>query len=380
MRFAVMGGYGNMGSAVVGDLFDSYPECEIIVAGRDGKKAKELADSFKSKRVKSAAADIGDKKSAFRVLKDCDVCINCVQYYFNVQIMEACVLAKTNYVDLGGMYHTTLKQLKLDREFKKIGKVAVVGCGSSPGITNVMAKHAASRSGKVDEMHVSFGDADFTKYNQPFVLPYSMQTLFDEFSMKPAVLRKGKIVFVNPGEGRKAIKFPDPVGELEGFYSLHSELATLPRSFGLSECTFRITFPKDFVEKVRFLIDAGFASGKEVDIGGKKVSPREFTAKIMDQWVPKDVKVNDLEYLRVEAIGDKKVVVYCLTKSDRKRNVPAGVYDTAVAPCAAAYLISKGLALGSGVLPPENAFSPEDFFAELAKRKIFVFEGNKKIN
>lgn len=378
MKLVVLG-YGTIGSVVVKDLYDFYPEAQIIVAGRDIERAKKSVGKL-GKKVSFAKVDIGNKNELASLLGECETCINCVQYYFNVQIMEACITAKVNYIDLGGLYHVSKKQLKLQGEFDKIGKVAVIGCGSSPGITNVLARYAASKMKNTKEMHISFGDKDFTKYNQPFVLPYSMQTLFDEFSMEPAVLKKGKIIFEKVGSGRKEITFPKPVGKLEGFYTIHSELATFPKSFGLKECSFRVTFPADFIDKINFLIDTGFSSENKIKTSGSEVVPKNFTAKIMDQWIPKNVKVDDVEFLRVEAIGEKKITMDCLARSSKKYSVPAGVYNTAVAPCIAAHLISKGQAKGSGVLPPENAFSPEDFFKELAKRKMEVFENGRKIN
>ncbi|MEK6835710.1 MAG: saccharopine dehydrogenase NADP-binding domain-containing protein [Nanoarchaeota archaeon] len=189
-KFVVLGGYGNMGSICVRDLYDSCKDCEIIIAGRDLEKAKKYANSFKDKRVKYAKADVTNVNSTAKLLKNSDVCINCVQYYFNLHVMKACLIAKCNYLDLGGLFHMTRKQLKLHNKFKKINKIAILGCGSTPGITNVLAAYGFSLLKYAKEMHVSFADYDETKYNQPFVLPYTMYTLFDEFTSKPPVLQK----------------------------------------------------------------------------------------------------------------------------------------------------------------------------------------------
>src|SRR3989338_1373453 len=89
-----------------------------------------------------------------------------------------------------------------------------------------MARYCSGFFDKINDIHISFGDADFTKYNQPFVIPYTMHTLFDEFMMQPAVFTKGEIKMVYPMSGKTEIQFPNPVGKLNGFYTLHSELAT----------------------------------------------------------------------------------------------------------------------------------------------------------
>src|SRR3989344_7434015 len=138
-KFIVLGGYGAMGSICVRDLYDSCKDCEIIIAGRDLVKAKHYANSFNNKRVKYAQVDVTNINSTASLLKNADVCINCVQYYYNLHVMKACLKAKSNYLDLGGLFHMTRKQLKLHNRFKKINKVAILGCGSTPGTTNILA-------------------------------------------------------------------------------------------------------------------------------------------------------------------------------------------------------------------------------------------------
>ncbi|MBI4154616.1 saccharopine dehydrogenase NADP-binding domain-containing protein [Candidatus Woesearchaeota archaeon] len=379
-RIIILGGYGNIGKVVAKDLFSSCKHCEIVIAGSDKKKAEEYASSFNNKRVKGLGVNVKDINKTAEILKGSDVVINCVIYYLNLHIMKACLKAKANYLDLGGLFHMTKKQLKLHKEFKRNNLIAVLGCGSTPGITNIMAAYGSKFFDKLEEIHISFGDKDFTKYNQPFVLPYTMYTLFDEFMLKPAVLTKRKLKFLKPVTGEKEIEFPKPVGKLKGFLTLHSELATFPSSFNLKECTFRVTFNEDFKNKIQFLIKAGFASEKDIKINNIKIKPKDFTARIMNQWLPKTKKINDLEYLKLELKGiknrkSKNLILYCLTKS--KNNIPAGVYNTATPPSIIAQMIYSNKINIKGVLPSEKCINPENFFKELNKRDIIVFKGKK---
>ena len=121
MKFVVLGGYGAMGSIAVRDLYDSCKDCEITIAGRDLEKAKKYANSFHDKRVKYAKADVTNINQTANLLKNCDVCINCVQYYFNLHVMKACLKAKTNYLDLGGMDNgwKEMEWDKINKHYKK---------------------------------------------------------------------------------------------------------------------------------------------------------------------------------------------------------------------------------------------------------------------
>ena len=71
--------------------------------------------------------------------------INSAQYEVNLPVMEGALRAGAHYVDLGGLFHTTRRQLLLDDRFKAAGLTAVLGLGSCPGIANVHAGDLGER-------------------------------------------------------------------------------------------------------------------------------------------------------------------------------------------------------------------------------------------
>ncbi len=378
-------GCGEMGCVTGTDLLETY-EGELTFADLEIGRAKTLAERYPKRKVRLVSVNVKDHKNLVKAIRDsgASIVINAVNYYFNLDVMLACLEAHANYIDLGGLFHTTLKQLELDKVFRGQDLLAIPGCGSSPGIMNVLAAFGARKFDKVTDIYVSFADKDYTKYNTPIVLPYSIQTLFDEFGEKPAVLRNGKIEFVEPLSGAEKITFPDPLNGASCFYTLHSEIATLPRSFGLKNCSFRGGFDLGLVSKVRFLLDAGFASDEQVKLAdGQSVSPKKFVVRLMDRFVPAlDIKINDLEFLRVELLGKskgkkKKLVVYCESFTNKKWNIPAGSWNTGVAPSIIAQMIERGDVKHAGVVPPEIALNSEILFKELGKRDMKVWIARK---
>lgn len=380
MKILVLGGYGEMGRISVIDLFETF-KGEIIVAGRSKEKAKGFVNSFKSKKVKWVQADINQFEKLTQILSDCDVVINATQYNMNLKVMAAALSAEVNYIDLGGLFHITRKQLKLDKKFKKAGITAIIGCGATPGITNIMAAYGAKFFDRINSINVQFADKDYTKYDMPFVVPYSMHTIFDEFSMKPAVFKNGKFKFVEPLNGLEEINFPRPVNKATCFYTLHSEVATFPFSFktkGIKSCSFKGGFEKDFVDKVKFLIDTGFASENPVSYNNYSIVPRNFTVKILNEFIPENTRINDIEFLRVEILGkrsgrNKRLVVYCKSVSNKKWDIPAGSWNTGTPPSIVAQMLANGSITKRGVMPPELCINPKIFFKELKKRQINVF-------
>lgn len=362
-----------MGSTATADLVRTCKNCDVVIAGRDGGKARAYAKSFRKENVTYAGVDVGNRSELVRLLRGADVVLNAVVYKMNLDVMRAALEARCSYVDLGGLFHMTKRQLRLHSEFKKRGLIAILGCGSTPGITNVMAAYGAREMDRLRDIRVTFAAHSKSVYKTHFVLPYSVYTLVDEFTEKPAVLENGKMTFVEPMTGRHVFDFPKPVGKAAGYYTLHSELATFPSSFkekGLRNCSFRVTFDDDFVHDVKLLIEAGLTSTKPVRIGGCMVRPIDVTARETARLMPKG-KIDDIEYVRVELEGGgKTVVVDAVTRSDG--GVPAGTRDTAIPISIMAQMIAKGQVKQRGVLPPELCIEPTIFFKELARRKIKV--------
>ena len=303
-------------------------------------------------------------------------------YYFPQDIEWAkeknkLYIVQTRPITTMGM---TKKQIGLDNEFKKIGKTAVIGCGSAPGITNILVFYGSKFLRNVNSVEIFFADKDKTKYNQNFVLPYSFKTIVDEYTLKPAVLSNGKIRFVKPMSGLKEYSFDKDYGKKQGFLALHSELATLPeflRNKGVKAMEFRVTFDKKFNETIKTLINLGFASQDNLE-PGNNLRISDITSFIMDRFVVKPgTKVNDEETLRV-VFNDGKLVMDAVARS--KYNIPAGTYNTGV-PCSViAQMIARRTVKIPGVHAPEKVINPTHFFKELKKRGITVLKNGRKVN
>ena len=158
--------------------------------------------------------------------------------------MEAALEAGCHYVDLGGLFHTTRRQLRLDREFRRAGLLAVLGMGSAPGITNVMARLArrpagwrAGRSGSTTAAPTS------PATTRPLAFGFTPDTVLDELSLPPMVFTRGRFEAVPPVSLGEDFDFD--LGTQRVHASLHSEVATLPltyRAKGIRECSFKIAY------------------------------------------------------------------------------------------------------------------------------------------
>ena len=84
--------------------------------------------------------------------------------------------------------------------------------------------------------------------------PYALRTLIDELTVPPVVVRDGVATEVEPLKTGGAVASPTRSASGDSIYTLHSEVRTLPESFGASECDFRLSLAPQVLERARELI------------------------------------------------------------------------------------------------------------------------------
>jgi len=371
MKMLVLGGCGAMGKAIVRDLCENPEVNEIVIGDVNLTKAKAYAKEVGSQKISVKKVDIKNQDQLVKACRGVNVVANASWYEFNLDVMKAALKTKSHYVDLGGLYHVSKKQLKLDKDFKKAGITAILGIGASPGITNVLAGYGASKLDSVEEVHIRTG----AKGGGGFA--YSAKTILDEVTMNPVVFEKNKFKEVDPLSGKERYRLPSPVDEVEGFYSIHSELATLPFTIkGVKTVTFRVGFSPSLLQKVNVLLELGLLNMHQVPIRGVKISPKDFLYNYLGTLTAPP-SMDEFKALQVEVIGKKggvmkKLFFETVVKSSKKWNLRATAIWTGVPAAITAHWLGKGKILSKGVLPPEVGIDPEAFMSELAKRDILI--------
>jgi saccharopine dehydrogenase-like NADP-dependent oxidoreductase len=381
MRIIVLGGAGKMGCLAVQDLAGDRRASEVVLADVDLAQARTVAEIIDSPKLTIQQVDVTDHEALVGVLRGADTCLNATVYYFNLQVMQACLDAGVHYTDMGGLFHTTRKQLELSDRFAEAGLSAVLGLGSAPGVPNVQARYAAERLDTLEYIRIYDGirppppgDVRFT---------YAVPTIVDELTMPPMVYRNGEFVPCEPLSEFEDYWFTPPLGVLPTHLSLHSEVATLPLTFGergLKECYFKINhwgMAPQTVEKIRVLADFGFAGRKAVAVKGQQVVPRDLLVALMGGYVPpiadflappRSQPPDWTKEIVTEVRGTKDgtETTYRMGTLTCKGALPTGV-----APARAAIWLAEGR-IAPGVHPPEAVIDPEPFFAELAEREIYT--------
>ena len=110
MEIVAPGGAGKMGCIAVQYLAGDQRVDEVVIADWDVAQARTVAGIINSTRVSIKSVDVTGHDALVGTLKGADACLNATVYYFNLQVMGACLEAGVSYTDMGGLFHTTRKQ------------------------------------------------------------------------------------------------------------------------------------------------------------------------------------------------------------------------------------------------------------------------------
>jgi saccharopine dehydrogenase-like NADP-dependent oxidoreductase len=322
---AVLGAAGTIGRHVAGFLVDWGRDVRPLDARLDG-----------SERLDASRPD-----AVARAVASCSVVVNCVDYRLNVGVMRGVLAAGADYVDLGGLFHVTRDQLALGPAFERAGRTAILGMGSAPGKTNLLARAAAERLGAPPgRIEIWAVTRDPAAAGHPFPAPYSVQTLRDELHMRPMIVRDGRLTDVDPLSGEAERDFPEPIGRARGIYTLHSELATLPEAYpGVAEASFRLCLAPGLLEKLLALPD------------GERPEPYVQS--------PASVAVHLVEV----ADGGAPVTGLTITRGGSARS-------TSEPPARAAVELEDGRLAAPGVRAPEAAVADPEAFLGLLDTEV----------
>lgn len=376
MRFVVLGGMGLTGRCAVLDLLEN-PSVEKVIVG-------DIAQSyeFNDPRVEYRKIDVRDTRATAKLLTKTDAVINAVQYYFNLDIMKAALQARVNYIDLGGLYHITNRQLEMENEFKDAGVLALIGMGAQPGVSSVMASFAVNRMDSVDSVLIRDAWVDRTENYSKLYFTWSPSTFFDELVMPAVHYSDGKFIESAPMSRNEEYDFGENIGKVGIYRTLHSEVATMPDSFadkGIKHVEW-LEGSRDILN-MKLIADIGFGKTEEFELDGTKFKPREFFFRFLKKQglfePPENIQIKDYEKTVVEVKGEsegkeKRVIMEAHFKYDEKWKVSASQKEVGVPASIAAQMIASGTIKAKGVKPPEQLVPPRQFFNELRKRDIRI--------
>jgi saccharopine dehydrogenase (NAD+, L-lysine-forming) len=360
---AVLGAGGTIAPAIIADLAQSEEVAAMTLLDLDASRAQAVADAHGGDKASAREIDARSVSDLAGAIADADVLLNTASYRINLEAMRACLDAGCNYLDLGGLYWMTGRQLELDGDFKHAGLLAVLGIGSSPGKTNLMAargvRELGAGAGGIETIDVMAAGRDPAAPDDGRMRPpYAIQTLLDELTLAPVLLRDGQPVEIDALSPGGTVAYGDPIGTAETIFTLHSELATFGESFGCKGSSFRLSLAGPLLERLEQLVGA---SAEEVAAAAREAaSPSNETVSV--------------HLVAVRSAQGRTVTVRAITHAHF--GLGGSVVSTATPAAATVRLFARGSLTATGALPPERCIDPDEMFAELEARGCsFSVEG-----
>ena len=351
MRVAVLGAGGTIAPAIVRDLAESEEVTAMRLLDIDLRRAEAVATEHGGGKAQARQADA--TKDLADQLAGMEVLVNSAAYRINLAAMRACLDAGCHYMDLGGLYHVTAEQLRLSGEFEQRGRLALLGIGSAPGKTNLLAARAVRElPGKPISISVLAAGRDLDPPEE-LSFPYAVRTLLDEITMAPMALINGRPQEMRPVQDGPSADFGDPIGVADTIFTLHSEVLTFGDSFGAPNVTFALSLSPKVLESLKELQGASEERIAEV---ARSASPPS---------------ANTLSIHIVEVSGAETVIrARSVTPPNEAWGLGGGIVSTASPAAAAVRLLARGSISKRGALPPESCIDPDEMFAELEARGV----------
>ena len=284
-------GAGAQGGPCASILARDKNVSEIVLGDIDLDLANKVKDKIKSAKITAKRVDAEKVEDIEKAARGTDVIINLTLTAFNENIMQAALKSGAHYIDTSFGEPSLMdicardnllaqmiqkRPLAFDSEFKEAGLTALVGCGGTPGVTNILTRYICDKLDHVDEIHIRHGQKlleaseDVVKGWEPTWSPF--RTLWG-YAVEPTIFEDGEYRKYPIFSGCEEHNFPDPVGPILISYHQHQETITLPYYIGKGVKYVGFKYTVDPL--VGALVKMGFADPDPVDVKGTNVVPRD---------------------------------------------------------------------------------------------------------
>ncbi|MFG6504245.1 saccharopine dehydrogenase family protein [Microbacterium sp. P05] len=390
MRILIIGA-GGVGSAaariaVRRDFFTA-----LVLADYDPARPAVVVAELDDPRLAAAQIDASDAESVAALIRAHDIThvLNAVDPRFVMPIFEGCFAAGATYLDMAMSLSSphpdqpyALTGVMLgDEQFARAprweveGRLALVGMGVEPGLSDVFARYAEDELfSEIDELGVRDG-ANLVVEGYDFAPSFSIWTTIEECLNPPIVYERERGWYTTaPFSEPEIFDFPEGIGPVECVNVEHEEVILMPRWTGARRVTFKYGLGDEFIQVLQVLHKLGLDRTEKVSVKGVEVSPRDVVAACLPDPATLGDRMTGKTCAGVWVRGTGKdgaprsTYLYHVVDNEQtmaEYGCQAVVWQTAINPVIALELLASGVWTGVGILGPE-AFDARPFLDLLA--------------
>jgi saccharopine dehydrogenase-like NADP-dependent oxidoreductase len=274
-------------------------------------------------------------------------------------------------------------------DWETAGRLALVGMGVEPGLSDVFARYAADHLfSEIDELGTRDGANLVVRDeagNEIFVPSFSIWTTIEECLNPPVIWEKERGWYTTaPFSEPEVFVFPEGIGAVECVNVEHEEVLLMPRWVDAKRVTFKYGLGDEFIGILKTLNQLGLDRTEPVRVrsanGPVMVAPRDVVAAGLPDPASLGPRMTGKTCAGLWVTGTgtdgqpREVYLYHVSDNEwtmSEYESQCVVWQTALNPVIALELLSKGVWSGTGVLGPE-AFDAKPFLDLMA---LTVAEG-----
>jgi saccharopine dehydrogenase (NAD+, L-lysine forming) len=379
VRILVIGA-GGVGSAVVPiaarrGFFD-----RMVVADYDaGRAQRALSRVGGDERFVAAQVDASKADDVAALCREHAIThlLNAVDPRFVMPIFEGAFAAGVDYLDMAMSLSKPDREAPYERTGVKLGdeqfaradawvsagRLALVGVGVEPGLSDIFARYAQDHLfSEIEEIGVRDG-ANLVVDGYDFAASFSIWTTIEECLNPPVIWEADRGWYTTePFSEPEVFDFPEGIGPVECVNVEHEEVLLIPRWVDAKRVTFKYGLGDEFINVLKVLHMLGLDRTEKVRVGGVEVSPRDVVAAVL----PDPAALGDRMHGKtcagtwVKGKGPdgrpRQVYLYHVVDNEttmREDGSQAVVWQTAINPVVTLELLATGIWSGAGVLGPE---------------------------
>ncbi|HEY9499627.1 MAG TPA: saccharopine dehydrogenase C-terminal domain-containing protein [Terrimesophilobacter sp.] len=379
----------------------------LVVSDYDLARAQATVDWIERRhgtdavihRIVAAQVDASDPDSVAALAREHSAThvMNAVEPKFVPTIFAGALEAGADYLDMAmslsephpvNPHEETGVKLGDDQfaqapDWEKAGRLALVGMGVEPGLSDVLARYAVDHLfSEVDELGVRDGANLVVRDeagNEIFAPSFSIWTTIEECLNPPVIWEKDRGWYTTePFSQPEMFDFPEGIGPVECVNVEHEEVLLMPRWLPAKRVTFKYGLGNEFIGILKTLNQLGLDKTQPVKVrsadGPVMVAPRDVVAAGLPDPATIGPRMTGKTCAGVWVTGTgtdgKPRSSYLYHVSDNEWTMAeyesqCVVWQTALNPVIALELLATGAWSGTGVLGPE-AFDAKPFLDLMA--------------
>jgi saccharopine dehydrogenase (NAD+, L-lysine-forming) len=287
-------GAGGVGSVAVHKMaMNTDIFSHITLASRRLVSCEKVAESVKARTgvaIDVAQVDADDVEATVALIEKVQpqLVVNLALPYQDLNIMEACLRTKVNYLDTANYeprddaHFEYSWQWNLHDRFKEAGITALLGSGFDPGVTSVFAgyikKHLLDRIDTLDILDCNGGD-----HGQHFATNFNPEINIREVTAPSRHWADGQWVEGPALSHKQSFDF-DQVGPKNMYLMYHEELESLAKFYPeIKRIRFWMTFGDAYLKHLEVLQNVGMTRIDPVLYNGQEIIPLQFLKAVLPE-------------------------------------------------------------------------------------------------